>query len=280
MSTKSLEILAQELLKHSLKLDPPKRKRKLDHETFIAQMLVFVKELRGWRSLQTPSVTYHAFYKRFCKWKKKKVFEYTFEMLTELYATQQLDEDPFWFKELYLDSTMVLNAKGIDRVGYDYKHKGHFATKLSIICDKNKVPLSCVSFEAQVADIKTVESTIESIPCPLRRHQSVLHLVAADKGYQGKKVACALERSTRFRLVTPPKKNNREKKRFKDMRRAEKKVLKKRHKIENLFATMDQFKRVKERNETMMASYEAFNFLVMAIITTRHLRPPTPNRTS
>ena len=277
MSSNSDKVF-DELLKVANSVDPPKRERKVTHEIFIKEMLCFLKEVRGWRSIKEKKdrnnneISYQTFYYRFCKWRKNKVFETTWKRLVELYAKQQLEKDPSWFKELYLDSTMVKNVRGHkkDDIGKNYKEKGHKGTKLSMMCDKNKVPLSCVSYASNIHDIHTVEDTLESIVCPLKTHGNLIHIVGADKGYQNANLNEQIEEKMKFRIVHYPKKNCKNKK--KTQNRYERRALKHRTRIENMFCRLDQFRRIHLRQESGMNSYKAFNFLALAIMVSKHLR--------
>ncbi len=52
-----------------------------------------------------------------------------------MYGSMKLDECKLWFKNEYIDSTMIRNLQGIDMNGRNYQDKFKFGTKISVICD-------------------------------------------------------------------------------------------------------------------------------------------------
>jgi hypothetical protein len=46
-----------------------------------------------------------------------------------------------WFKNEYIDSTMIRNLQGIDMIGRNYQDKFKFGTKISVICDDLGIPI-------------------------------------------------------------------------------------------------------------------------------------------
>jgi hypothetical protein len=59
--------------------------------------------------------TFSAAYKRFQSWVKNNVIQNVWVYLLNLYAHCQLDENPGWFRTLFIDSTLIKNLAGTDQ---------------------------------------------------------------------------------------------------------------------------------------------------------------------
>jgi hypothetical protein len=123
-----------------------------------------------------------------------------------MYANAKLDDDPGWFKTLFIDTTMIKNLAGTDCVGRNPTDRGRLGSKMSVVCDLNRVAVGCVLYPANRADCKTVESTIDAVQCPLRHDKRRTVHVVGDKAYSSKDIRAFLQ-NRRMRQVTESKKN-------------------------------------------------------------------------
>jgi len=201
------------------------------------------------------------------EWGNAEVFRLAFGVLTKRYSAQQLQISPDSLKRLYIDSTMVKCTSAIDGVGPNHYDRMRRATKISIICDDNMVPLSSTFYDANVADNNTIEESLYDMPkfsvdC---RHTNYL---IADKGYKSKiHIRRTMLRTLRVHLVTPRKIN--EKKRLSALHS---KLLTGRSKIENLFCRLDKFGKLQFRRERLLANYKHFHFLALAVLVSERLK--------
>ena len=85
-----------------------------------------------------------------------------------LYAANKLQEDPRWFREMFIDTTMIKYVGGIDGLGRNPTDRGRLATKLSVIVDNARIPLSCEFFPANRNDSVTAVATVDGICCATR----------------------------------------------------------------------------------------------------------------
>ncbi len=104
-------------------------------------------------------------YKRFKEWTEFNVFEKIWIDFIKIYGSMKLDECKLWFKNEYIDSTMIRNLQGIDMIGRNYQDK--FGTKISVICDDLGIPLSSTFFTSNVHDMDTIDFSLSCIPFPI-----------------------------------------------------------------------------------------------------------------
>jgi hypothetical protein len=65
------------------------------------------------------------------------------------------------FKTLFIDTTMIKNLAGTDCVERNPTDRGRLGSKMSVVCDMNRVAVGCVMYPANHADCKTVQNTIQ-----------------------------------------------------------------------------------------------------------------------
>jgi putative transposase len=247
-------------------MDPPIRRRKACHKDVIQTILSFLKAGLPWRYLQEPKATYHTYFKRFDRWMRLGVFERVWKDLLSYYSSRKLETNYKWFKELFIDTTMVKNIGGCDCLGKNPSDRGRLATKVSVICDWDEVPISCSFFPANQQDITTVVETVDNIACKTKRDGRTVLTIAGDKAYTSKHVSKVLI-SKNIRMVAPLKTNARKKfHKDEDMN-----ILRNRWKIEHVFCRLDKFRRIQTRHDKRLAAYAAFNYLAMAVIVDRKL---------
>ena len=125
-------------------------------------------------------------------------------------------------------------------------------------------------FLANRHDCKTVEETLASVACPLREDgRRTVHLVG-DKAYGTREIEAML-RARNMRLVAESKRNAREPRR---LTRSDRQKLARRHRIENLFCRLKQFKRVRHRMDALASVYEAQVTLVFCCLVVPQLQLP------
>lgn len=240
-----------------------KRKYKIDNRYCLEQVCYVLTTGICWKDLICPICHFSSIYKRFRYWVKLNIFEKIWVRLNQLYADKQLESDPYHFKTLFIDSSMIKNHLGVGTTGFNHFDRNRKATKLSVICDENKVPMASAFFKAGVADCKTIECTIKAIKSKLRRNKKYRHILAADKGYIiNKKDRKDLYSKYGIQLVTPSRKNQ-----IIKTSEIDKMHLKHRYKIENVFCRLDQFKRIKCREERLLECYAELNYIAMISMT-------------
>ena len=110
--------------------------------------------------------------------------------------------------------------------------------------------------------MKGVQKTLDSIPFKLKKYISVK--LIGDKGYVTKQKFNVFNR--KVKLIHPKRKNQKTKNTKK-----EKKILSKRHKIENFFAALKKYNRIMTRNEHKIVHYMSFVYIALLDYLTKNL---------
>jgi hypothetical protein len=149
----------------------------LEHVCFVLQTNL------SWKYLSVDC-HYSTIFKRFQYWTKLGIFELFYEHITQQYITKQLEANPLHFKTLYIDASMIKNRRGIDFLGPNHYDRFRLATKMSMICDINKIPLSTVFTPANIGDSEVIEPCLVKLRSErLRINNRFNHALVADLGY-------------------------------------------------------------------------------------------------
>jgi len=201
---------------------------------------------------------YTTFHKRFLIWCKLDVFKTLWKYFLRVYVKNKFQKDKDWFKILVIDSTNIKNVSGIDSIGYHNKEPSKQATKVSLICDRNKVPLAVKVFPANVHDVKTIKPTLDLLNnFRLLHDKRNKHILLGDKGYITK------EKFTSTRILSYLRANMKKKNSFYD------KILlnKNRYKIEHCINNFKFPKRLKFRVDKYVEQYNSFSYIsVLSLI--------------
>ena len=132
-------------------------------------------------------------YKTFNKWCKLGIIEKIWIDVVKTYIQKRLCEDKYAFKNLIIDSTMIRNIQGIDVIGRNYQDKHKYGTKISAICDMNKIPLSFLFYPSNVHDIATINESLDAIPLSTTVNNRFKGNLLGDKGYRSKEKKVELQ---------------------------------------------------------------------------------------
>lgn len=237
------------------------RLRKASVEMCLEQTLKVLKQGISWCNIETNGLHFTTIYKRYLYWCKIGVFKLIWNYLMNLY-TKKLLKNPTWFKVLFIDSSMIKNVKGIDCKGRNHFDRNRMATKMSIISDKNKIPLCATFYPANIHDAHTIEDTIKSIEHKIMVDKRNTYNLIGDKGYIiNKDKIRLLHKNYRVNLITPLRKNQKAK-----LSKSHKHYLSQRITIEHLFCRLDHFKRIKFREEKYIEQYIQLTYLAFCLL--------------
>lgn len=253
--------MIQQLLAILDELDPPLRTRKLSNSEVLDSVLMLLKTGIAWKDLKLLGVSSSAVYKRYSQWVRRGVIAEAWRRLLAVYSEFRINSDPAWFKELFIDSTMIKNVAGRDCVGCNPTDRRRLGTKLSVICDTARIPVSAAYFPANQNDVRTIQQTVEGIQCKIRKDDRYRTILIGDKGYVSRGEA-ELLKPKRIRLLTEPRKNQHNQKRCSK----DKAALKKRIVIEHLFCRLDKFKRLVMRRDQSVSLFEAMHQLAFCML--------------
>jgi hypothetical protein len=245
---------------------PIKRKRDYDTRYCLKYVLKVLKCNIPWKYIESKA-HYTTIYKRFLCWKRDNVFDKIWKDCLAIYSQEQFVKNKDWANVLIIDSTMIKNNAGVDGTGYNHFDRNRQATKQSIICDENQVPLSCSFYPANISDVKTIDKSIEQLSCKFRLDDSICTSIIADSGYLIKQ-ANQEDILTRcnVKFIAHPRRKMK-----KQLSKEDSLKFKNRYKIEGLFCRLDKFARLRSRCDRKLDNYVSFNFMAMIILTIKKL---------
>jgi len=182
---------------------------------------------------------------------KKMIEKNIFEKVYNYFITRKyknVDDIKFL---CMVDSTMIDNECG-KNVGYFYYNKKKKGSKLSVIINEYKIPLSFALSKASTSDIILFEKNINKPIVNLNNR-----IILGDKGYISNALKNKLKTENNINLITPYRKNQKT-----ILNDKEKKLMKKRHIIENYFASLKKkFKSIRLRYTKKDANFLSIIYL-------------------
>jgi len=173
--------------------------------------------------------------KKFYLWSNLGIFDIAYRLLLNKYSKNRT------FKYLFIDSTIIQNLNCSDKrfIDYYYKIIGKKQTKISIICDNNSIPIIYKLSNPKSHDIKICKDIIKTSRINVKKDV----ILVGDKGYITKRRILKLKNNKRIKIIAKYRTNQK-----KINTSIEKALLRKRIKIENLFAKIkNSYKRTRQQ---------------------------------
>jgi len=252
-----------ELIKFYLSKNPNKSTKGRHNEKEIEHYIdVIYKVLRTgsqWKHINAP-LHYTTYHKKFIKWNNINLFQNVFYIIIKLLKYKNILNDDF-LKDLYIDSTMIKNIRGIEFLGSNHYDRNRKGNKVSIVVTKNGIPLGMSLSTSNIHDINIVEDTLNDIKIKI-----VGSRLGGDKGYISKKLKDKLKNEKKINLITNLRDNSKE-----TLNNDEKIFLKKRHIVENTFSWLKNNKKLINRYESNALNFEQnWYFSFINLITNRY----------
>ena len=202
-------------------------------------------------------------YNEFKKWSNDSIFKeaYILFLQNEYFKISSVRRDKKI--NLFIDATKIYNKYGSDKIGVNFENKKKNVTVLTGICDDNKIPLAFEYMDTNLSktksgrnkikhDLNGVQPTLNNIPVTFKKYINVK--LIGDKGYVTPKKFNMGDR--KIGIIYPKRKNQKKKNTI-----IEKRVLKKRHKIENVFASIKKYSRINVRKDRKIIHYMSFTYI-------------------
>ena len=198
---------------------------------------------------------YTTYHKKFIKWNNNDLFQNVFYIIIKLLKYENILNNDF-LKDLYIDSTMIKNIRGVEFLGSNHYDRNRNGNKVSIVVTKNGIPLGMSLSTSNIHDINLVENTLDDIKIKI-----VGSRLGGDKGYISKKLKDKLKNEKNIDLVTNLRDNSKE-----SLKDDEKIFLKRRHIVENTFSWLKNNKKLINRYESKAINFEQnwyFSFILL-----------------
>jgi len=255
---------------------PFKRKPKYDNKYYLEKIIYMLKSGCTYREANHGSVKNHysSIYKKYNQWVTSGFFDDLFSKLVGKYKKKRRKKlkknlHKSSLLTLFVDSSNIRNKNGSELLGRTYQDKRKKGNKITVICDQEKFPLIIDISAANVHDSKILTSSK-----PIKKSLFDLHKdlkltkinLAGDMGYIINDNKKKLLFKNKIKIIHPYRKNQGRKN-----SKSDRKILKERHKVENLFASLKQFKKIQLRYDSKIKNYEAFVKLALTFIGLRIL---------
>jgi len=214
----------------------------------------------AWRDIRAP-LHWSTYYKKFQLWAKKGLFQLLHQSLLSI-ALQKNYLSKEYLKNLFIDSTMIKNFKGIDLLGKNHYDRHRKGNKITIIVSSNAIPLSVTLTTASDHDLSQVLPAINNIPIKIIRPKLI-----ADKGYISKHLKEQLKNTKKIHFIYPFKKTQKN-----TNTKLEKQLLKQRYIVENTFSWLHNYRRIRIRYEKHSSTYLQFYYFAMADLIAKKLK--------
>lgn len=237
---------------------PPERYSDYSISHYLRALLFILKTSCSYRDVleifdDVPNGHHSTIHKKFQAWAQAGVFLGIFDKLLQIYSRDQLDH--LEVLDVFVDSTHIRNKNGSDLISFGHKDHGKLGNTISTAVDSNRFPLYFRVDSADYNDAQLIDPILEDLdkseylPPELN--------VIGDKGYI-KKLKKRVEKR-KINLVTPRRKNEKRRNTKKEVKK-----MKGRHVVENVFASLKQYKRISNRYEKKSENY--FSYLLLAMI--------------
>lgn len=225
-----------------------------DLKSLINGILYVLKTGIAWSYLPKEYGSYITVYKYFNKFSNNEVFEDTYKRLLKIFH-HKID-----IRKQYIDCSMIKNKKGSDCIGKNHYDRFRSASKISMITDKNGIPLAIDLHPANIHDsnlfFKTINNFLIKKDTPSRKKPQYF---IADKGYDYNKIRYHL--SNNNYCIRIPKRKSKYKI---PPKLAMYKTDSDRNTIERCFSWIKNYKRLNIRYDKEIKYYKSFLFLSLS----------------
>ena len=246
-----------QLIKLIIKLTVPKdfrnrgAKNKADLDHYIQIIQSVLRTGMQWKELNAK-LHYTTYHKKFIKWASLNVFSNAFYILTKMLKSLKYLDDAD-LQNLFIDSSMVKNIRGIEGTGINHYDRGKQASKVTVVVTRQGIPLGLHVETANKHDVTLVLGALDAIEIKIIGSRLI-----ADKGYVSKNLKTTLRQQRQIYLVHPPKSTQNI-----ILPQIQRNLLAKRNIVENFFSWIMNFRRIRVRYERQTHNYEQFYYLAM-----------------
>jgi transposase len=222
-------------------------------ELIISEILYFLRSGVSWRMLRSI-INYKTLHWHYTLFVKYNIFVKLFNKIKSKYLNICSTET----NTLYIDSTIIYNKNGTNKIGRNKFYKNKKTTKISLMTDKNGFPFSILFMKGNYHDITVFNKHIRDAKLI---QPKIKKTIIADKAYASNKNYKLLEENN-FDHIIPPRKNMK----IASTYTYDKDKYKKRIKIEHIFGRLKIFKRIDQRNDKLLRNYKGFVHLAFTQI--------------
>lgn len=224
-------------------------------DLIIEELVYFLKSGVSYRMLRSK-INYKTLHYYHSLFAKNKIFLRLFNRIKNVYLKKYINKQDNC--SLYVDSTIVNNKYGINKIGRNKFYKNKRSTKISLLTDINGFPLSILFMKGNYHDNKVFEKHIRDAVLLIPNKQLK---VIADKAYSSYKNYSLLA-SQNINHIIPPRRNMK----LASIYKYDKNEYKNRIKIEHIFGRLKINRKLLFRYEKYLRNFSSFIFLAFSFI--------------
>lgn len=229
--------------------------------TDILKHIILVLRLNlTWRNvvkLTKSKMSYGIIYHTYTKLLKDNIINDCFNETVNMY----IRENPENKLDIRMtDTSSIINKYGKENVGRNKYYNNKRVTKISLIADKLGTPLDVKIYSGNMYDSKILENHIDE-KSVMNNDIDVKYrnIMLADKGYDSTQVRKILEdKGYKNSIIDYNKRNTKDQKKIKKLTREERIIYNMRVRIEQTFMKLKRYRRVDERYDRKLNTYEGF----------------------
>jgi hypothetical protein len=229
----------------------------------ISEIIYVLKTGISWRNIRGiikwQSIVYH-----FNKFRDTGIFKKALNKLLRIYK-KDINKSEISY---LTDTTFIKNNIGLSNTGRNPIFKNKNCFKLSFLSDLNGIPLDIQIGSGNLSEKSYLDKHIKYV---LKNKSKVKTNLLADAGYDSSITRKKLIDNNIYPIIPFNKRNTKDNAKIKYLNDDDKKLYKRRIKIENLFSWIKKNKRISEINEKIFSSYLNFVYLAVGLILFRRL---------
>lgn len=223
--------------------------------SILQSIFIILKTGLPWRYLSDLHIEpkWGTVYKVYCKLIKFDIITSTYrDLLTKYFVRQKKS-----LKYRFTDTTTIIAKNGGEKVSYNPYYGRNKCSKISIITDNNGITYSAILENSKKNDSKILYDQLD-IPYLVDLPVNNAYFLA-DKGYDSKKIKDKLDNMGYWPIIAVNKRNC--KKDQPKMNKIDKKIYKKRIRVEHVFMKLKRFRRISIRYDRHEPLFMGFLFL-------------------
>lgn len=217
------------------------------------ELFYFFKSGVSWNLLRSPINSKTLFW-HFSRFVKNNIFLKLYNKIKNIYLKKYIKNE----NKLLIDSTIIYNKFGINKIGRNKFYKNKNTTKISLMTDIYGFPLSVLFMKGNYHDNSVFDKHIRDSLLLLPNKQIK---IIADKAYSSKKNYSLLD-SKNITHIIPPRRNMKLALNYK----YNKDEYIKRIKIEHIFSRLKMYRRLNFRYEKYLRYFSGFVYLALSYI--------------
>ena len=239
--------------------------QKYELNDIINEIIYVLKTGISWRNIRGiikwQSIVYH-----FNKFRDNGIFKKSLNKLLKIYKKDIKKKNI----DYLTDTSFIKNNIGIDHIGRNPIFKNKNCFKLSFLSDSSGIPLDIQIGAGNISEKTYMEKHIEYV---IKNKSNKKTNLLADAGYDSSDIRNKLINNGIHPIIPFNKRNTKNIDKIRYLNNIDKKIYRKRIKIENLFSWIKKNKRVSEINEKSIRSYYNFIYLAVGLILFKRIYP-------